>query len=248
MGAAQHLLCTVVRCLAVASRQAEKERRRQERLALESAANKREARGRILRVFAVGAFTALAAAAVVATILAASGKKTSSGPSPSGDKGFLSAAVPAAKITDLTAAARAAGCQLKTFPDFGNNHTTSTVKYETNPPTSGSHYPVPAEDGAYAPGTVPKVTQTVHALEHGRVEFQWSPGLSRQRIGQLKSIFDETDGYHQLLFQNATGMPYQVAATAWTHLLGCSRITSATFDALRAFRKRYSDKGPEVVP
>jgi hypothetical protein len=43
-------------------------------------------------------------------------------------------------------------------------------------------------------------------------------------------------------------MPFQVAATAWGHLAGCKRFTDKTFDVLRAFRERYLDKGPELVP
>jgi hypothetical protein len=43
-------------------------------------------------------------------------------------------------------------------------------------------------------------------------------------------------------------MDYQVAATAWGHLIGCKRISDETFDALRAFRDRYRDQGPEQVP
>jgi hypothetical protein len=44
------------------------------------------------------------------------------------------------------------------------------------------------------------------------------------------------------------GMPYDVGATAWTHLLGCKRMRPEVFDALRTFRKQYRDQGPEFVP
>jgi hypothetical protein len=40
-------------------------------------------------------------------------------------------------------------------------------------------------------------------------------------------------------------MRYQAAATAWGHLIGCDKVTDETFDALRAFRDRYRDQGPE---
>ena len=43
-------------------------------------------------------------------------------------------------------------------------------------------------------------------------------------------------------------MPYQVAVTAWGHLIGCEKVTDETFDALRAFRDRYRDQGPEQAP
>ena len=43
-------------------------------------------------------------------------------------------------------------------------------------------------------------------------------------------------------------MPYAVAATAWTHLLGCPKMNDKVFDAIRAFRLAYVDKGPEFIP
>jgi hypothetical protein len=51
-----------------------------------------------------------------------------------------------------------------------------------------------------------------------------------------------------LLFPNPE-MSYEVAATAWTQLLGCNRFDgAATLDALRAFRDAYRGRGPEDVP
>ena len=56
-------------------------------------------------------------------------------------------------------------------------------------------------------------------------------------------------GYLQLLFQNPTGMPYAVAATAWTHSITCPTFKgAATLDALRAFRAAYTNKAPEFIP
>jgi hypothetical protein len=43
-------------------------------------------------------------------------------------------------------------------------------------------------------------------------------------------------------------MKYAVAATTWGQLLGCPRMNDRVFDALRAFRERYIDQGPERVP
>jgi len=43
-------------------------------------------------------------------------------------------------------------------------------------------------------------------------------------------------------------MPFAVAATAWTHILGCKTMNPRVFDAIRAFRERFVDKGPELIP
>lgn len=61
------------------------------------------------------------------------------------------------------------------------------------------------------------MTHAVHSLEHGRIELQWRPGTSERTIGQLQSLFNERRGYHALLFENQTKMPYAVAASAWQH-------------------------------
>ena len=51
-----------------------------------------------------------------------------------------------------------------------------------------------------------------------------------------------------LLFPNPE-MPYEVAATAWTQLMGCKSYEgAATLDAIRDFRDAYRGQGPENVP
>ena len=43
------------------------------------------------------------------------------------------------------------------------------------------------------------------------------------------------NGYHMLLFQNTTKMPYAVAAASWGHYVGCPQMNDKVFDALRTF-------------
>jgi hypothetical protein len=160
--------------------------------------------------------------------------------------------LPAVKIKDLTAAATAAGCSLSAPPDEGHAHDARefTINdYRSNPPTSGTHFPEWYEDGIYAGGTTPELGKLVHALEHGRIELQYEPGTSPEDIAQLEILVNELDrGHHVLLVENDTEMPFAVAAAAWGHLLGCPKMNDKVFDALRAFRANYVDKGPETVP
>jgi len=159
---------------------------------------------------------------------------------------------PPVKTKTLVAAARAAGCTLENPPEQGVEHEQrefTEADYNSNPPTSGTHFPTWYEDGVYAPGTTPELGRLVHALEHGRIEIQYQPGMPAATVGRLEKLVDQLDsGYHMLLFENATKMPYEIAATAWGHLLGCPKMNDQVFDALRAFRKNYVDKGPEIVP
>jgi hypothetical protein len=235
----------------MSSRQEEKERRRQERIDRERAEAGKAASRRRLQLVA-GASLAIAAVVAVVAALAAGGGNNSSGPSTKG----TNAKVPARQITDFDAALKAAGCTFKTYPSEGREHlpsdTATNNKYKTNPPTSGAHRPTPAQDGIYAPGNEPAKENAVHALEHGRIEVQYKPGTPQSRIDQLEALFNEpvkgVAGYHELLFQNNTKMPYAVAVTAWTQLMGCDTFNDKTFDAIRAFRERFVDKGPELIP
>jgi hypothetical protein len=42
-------------------------------------------------------------------------------------------------------------------------------------------------------------------------------------------------------------MPYDIAATAWDHLIGCRTFSQKAFPALRDFRVAYSFQAPEKV-
>jgi hypothetical protein len=238
----------------MASRQQEKQRRREERLAREQAEAAAAARRRRLQ-WVGGAVLALALIAGV-VVLAVAGIGGSSGGG-QGKAAKVSAAaakvkLPQQQTANVDAAAKAAGCVLQHPPIEGRTHVTRKLTekdYKTNPPTSGNHNPVWYQDGIYNPGDVPNLGMLVHPLEHGRVELQYKPGTPKSTVTQLEALYQEQgQGYHLLLFQNTTGMRYQVAATAWGHLLGCPQMNPKVFDAIRTFRERYLDKGPEIVP
>jgi hypothetical protein len=163
-----------------------------------------------------------------------------------------SAKIPAQQTASLKQAAVAAGCKLVNAPIEGNTHLTKNFHesdYHTNPPTSGNHNPVWYQDGIYQPGDTPRLGMLVHPLEHGRIEVQYKPGTPKQTVNQLEALVaQENNGYHMLMFQNTTKMPFQVAASAWGHYVGCPTMNTKVFDALRTFHDAYIDKGPEIVP
>jgi hypothetical protein len=229
----------------MSSRQEEKERRRKERLAAEQAAEGAAARKRRMGYLVGGVLVGAAIAAIVIAVAAGGGGKSSP----------KKASASQTKLeTAAKQAAAAAGCTLETLPSEGRQHTEAKVAYKSNPPTSGNHNPVPASDGIYDPGGTPPVGKLVHALEHGRIEYQYHPGLPAAQVTQLQTLMKEPvggqpGGFAQLLYQNTTGMPYAAAATAWTHRLGCPTFKgAATLAALRAFRAAYLLKGPEYIP
>lgn len=237
----------------MASRQQEKERRRQERLERErkeaAAANRRKR----LQLVGGAVLGVAAIAAVVVAILAASGggndEQEASAPA-SGAAADVT--LPEQATSDIEQAAKAAGCTL-TNPEFeGQNHEDKAFQasdYATNPPTSGNHTPDWYDDGVYEPGTTPSLGMLVHPLEHGRIEVQYKKGTPAADVARLEALLaEQNEGYHMLMFENTTGMDAQVAATAWTHSLTCPQMNDKVFDAIRTFRARYIDKGPETVP
>jgi hypothetical protein len=148
---------------------------------------------------------------------------------------------------DLAEAASAAGCETQLdLPDEGNTHIPDSkpTSYETTPPTSGDHDEVPLADGAYL--TEPDPRYFVHSLEHGRVVIAYQPDLPEEDQLALKGLFDEDpDGMVLIPYAD---MPYDVAAIAWTNLLGCDAYDPEVLSAIAAFRDEFRGQGPEDIP
>jgi len=239
----------------VASRKEQKEALRREREARERAAKEAERRRRLLGYGTAGGLVAVALAVVVVLLLAGRGNggtdRASATLLPDGGS------VPDVKTTDLSQAAKAAGCEMKSFRATSRGHTgnpNEKIRYSSNPPTSGKHYQFPADDGAY--GKAPHDTEVVHAEEHGRVIIWFKPSLPESTRADLKALFDDQKGY-QLLLVPRSNMSYQVAATAWNsapeplgtgRLLGCPSVKAETWDALQDFIEENRGNGPEPVP
>jgi len=231
----------------------DREQLRQERVEGERAAEGSN-RNRLIAGYAIASTLVLAVAALV-FILASGGDDGGDG-APKGDAHInLNAAIgstngiepdnragtaPApVEVVGLAAAAKRAGCDLRLkLRDEGHDHIPpgSPPEYDTNPPTSGDHVDPPYQqaDGAYA--EMPPEIDIVHTLEHGRMEVMYAPELPEADQLELKGLYDTMYGA-TLLFPNDR-MPYEVAATTWTNLLGCpSYEGAATLDAIRAFGK-----------
>jgi hypothetical protein len=242
----------------MASRKEQKEQLRREREEREAADKAAQRRRQMIGYAAGGA--AVLVVVIVAVVLLASGGggKSGGGQSSSASKVLPGGgSVPSAKTKNLKAALTKAGCTLTSYKGKSREHTANLkekIKYDSNPPTEGKHYQVPAEDGAY--DKAPDVKELVHVLEHGRIVIWFQKSLPEKDRAGLKALFDE-DSYQMVLTPDETGMKYQVAASAWTrdpvpngtgHLLGCMKFSDATYDALRDFKDEYRGNGPEAIP
>jgi hypothetical protein len=225
----------------MASRKEQKEKLRRERLERERAAA--EAAGKRRRMGYVAAGVLVAAVVVAVVVIAAAGGGGGGGSASAAS--WPSGSIPGQKIKDLSAAVKAAGCVYKTPKNEGAGHVTTPVKYKSQPPTSGSHNPVPAHDQAYVKS--PGNEHLVHALEHGRVLYWFKPNAPASLRGALKKLYDE-DKQLVVLTPDTAPMPYQVAASAWGRFVGCPSYNDKVPDAFRAFRDAYRLKGPEYFP
>ena len=238
-------------------RREQKESLRRERERREAEARAAEQRKRLVGI--VGAVVlAIAAIAVVLVVAGGGGDSGGSGNvKGSGDLFPTGGSIPKQKVFDLSKAAAAASCELKSNPATSRSHITDLnqkVPYKQNPPNSGRHYYVPADDGLYN-GTPPRDTELVHEEEHGRVVIWVKPSLPRDARQQIRALFDE-DSY-QMVVVERKNMPFAIAATAWSadpaplgtgRTMGCPSWSENVIDALRAFRDEHRSNGPEPVP
>ena len=234
-------------------RRDQKERLRREREEREAAAQAAQQRKRLFGVAGAVAI-AVAAVAIVVALSGGGGEDTAKS---AGNNFPEGGSIPEQKVFDLDQAAAAAGCELKSNRATSREHLqdpNQKVNYPQNPPTSGRHFAVPAEDGLYN-GAPPPDTALVHALEHGRVIIWAKPSLPVDARKQIRALFEQ-DNYQMIVVRRAN-MPYAVAATAWNHdptpngtgrLMGCPKWDDGVIDALRAFRDQHRSNGPEDIP
>ena len=236
-------------------RREQKEQLRREREERERQARAAEQRKRLV---GYGAGGLLAVAAVVVLVVLATGGGGGGGSDAQAAELFPDGgSFPEQKVFEVAPAARAAGCTLKSVKGSGvATHTTSLdqhVKYNTNPPTTGRHYEIPAQDGIY--GDPPQDEELVHGMEHGRVIFWVKPSIPEEQRANIRALVED-DSYQMFLVPRSK-MPYAVAATAWNadpapggtgRLLLCDEVNDKTYDALAAFRDEHRSQGPEPVP
>jgi hypothetical protein len=238
----------------VSHRRDQKEALRREREAREQQARAAEQRKKTVGYGAAAAIAIIAVA--VGILLLTGGNDAGSGPGNAGNVFPDGGSFPEQTVFEVGPAAKAAGCQLQTKKGTAREHTTSLsdrVKYDTNPPTTGRHYEIPAQDGIY--GQAPQDEQLVHNMEHGRVIIWVKPSLPAKQRADIRALVE--DDSYQMVLVPRRNMPYAVAATAWDadpapngtgELLLCNDVNDKTFDALQAFRDEHRSQGPEPIP
>jgi hypothetical protein len=237
----------------MSSRREQKDQLRREREAREAAQKEGQHRRQLIG-YGVGGGIVVVAVIVAIVLLSGGGGGNSASADVLPDGGSVPAIDDDA---ELAAAAKAAGCELKSYKAKSRQHTADLaekIKYASNPPTSGRHYQEWAEDGAYE--DPPDIKMLVHALEHGRVIIWVNKKLPSEQRANIKAFYDD-DTYQMLITPDMSKMTYDVALTAWSRepepngtgrLMGCPKYNDEMFTAFEAFKDEHRSRGPEPVP
>jgi hypothetical protein len=239
----------------MSSRKDQKEALRQERLAREQQAAQSAARKRLIGIV-VAAVLVLGIVGALAAVLLA-GDDDGGGTDGGGGGARIvypgGAKLPDQKERDLKTAMDAAGCKDETLKSEGAGQHSSdpdeVIKYESEPPSIGRHYQEWPDDDIYE--EAPKTSHVVHTLEHGRILVWVRPDLPQEQRAQFKALYEE-DPYHVIMLPREE-LKEPFAVTAWVapdmgHTLRCKDVNDQTWDAIRSFKDKYRDKGPEFVP
>jgi hypothetical protein len=155
-------------------------------------------------------------------------------------------------LTKLNSLASAAGCSsLITVPDQGRQHIQppATFNYNSNPPTSGSHYNLP--------GTAPALTgihtapiqdeDQVHNLEHGHIGIQYGTSISASVRDALETFTRDHDTWVFMAPRPQLPAGTQLAFTRWDNKITCASPTdsNAVVALAKEFVSDFEGLGPE---
>ena len=132
----------------------------------------------------------------------------------------------------------------QTFENQGQKHinegSTDHIVYNSNPPTSGDHWPAAAAWGVY--DTPQPDERLVHNLEHGGIWISYKPDkVDQATIDQLK---DFAKRYQLIIVEPRPADEAAISLAAWTHLENLDHYDE---HAILEFINAYYNQGPEKV-
>jgi hypothetical protein len=113
--------------------------------------------------------------------------------------------------------------------------------YNSNPPTSGWHYPAPADWGFYNEELPDELL--VHNLEHGGIWISFRSAEDTELINQLVALLR---GYRsKVIITQRSRNDTPLAVAAWGHLMKLDHYDNT---AIVTFINRFKNQGPELFP
>ena len=154
-----------------------------------------------------------------------------------------------------------APCSVRSYPGLPVKHTQNlklTPKYNSFPPTTGTHYYLPAKFNLYT-FPLPQLV-VVHNLEHGGVAIQYGRKVPKATVARIKAWY--LGDTNALLVAPLPALGSKIALTAWNAepyqgsvpdpgkgiVATCSRFDAATFTAfVKAHRYKSGERFPKSV-
>jgi hypothetical protein len=144
-------------------------------------------------------------------------------------------------------------CVRQDFPNTqGARHREELAEgfeYNSNPATSGPHYPAPAIWNVYEQ-PVPEI-RLVHNLEHGGVVVQYGEEVPAATVQQIVDWYAE-DPNGMVVAPLPEDAPARLAdkitLTAWTHLATCTAFHEDSFSDFRDDYRGPEGDAPEKFP
>jgi hypothetical protein len=159
------------------------------------------------------------------------------------------------------AAKAAAACTTRVYPGLAVHHTQDLnlkPKYNSFPPTTGTHYFRPAKFNLYT-FELPQLA-VVHNLEHGGVAIQYGSKVPAATVAKIRAWYlGDTNG---LLVAPFAALGDKIALTAWNaepyagtppdpghgYVATCSRFDAEAFTAfVKAHRYKSGERFPKSV-
>lgn len=131
----------------------------------------------------------------------------------------------------------------KSFPSQGQQHIQpgeAHPAYNSNPPTSGWHYPQPANWGIYRETLLDETV--IHNLEHGGIWISYRDTDDQKTIQELEDIARRYPDHVILTYRPANDS--SIAVAGWGRLLTLDSVDS---QQIYNFINRYRLHGPENV-
>lgn len=131
------------------------------------------------------------------------------------------------------------------FPNLGQQHIPEgqRVTYNSNPPTSGSHYATPASWGIYSKEP-PVDERLVHNLEHGGIIISYNPELIKNGdLEKVKTQARELSAVNpRIIVMPRPNLDSVIALTAWGYL---QKLKNFDPTVIRAFYDAHIARSPE---
>jgi len=151
---------------------------------------------------------------------------------------------PEATVSGPSGPGQPPGLEVVEFPDQGRDHVLPGEQhppYNSNPPTSGWHFPQPAPWGFYNSELADGLL--VHNLEHGGIWISYKDATDSEVVDALVAL--ARDYRTKVIISHRPANDSRIAVAAWTRLMKLDRFDRG---AVVNFINRYKNKGPEFVP